>query len=519
MYTITGSDGGSWPDLSSSLQSQITQSWTGYYSSYSGSIPFTRDDLSDFFTGELSGSNFVVSTQSLNSNNNYITQSNPDITLFELSPYNVLVNNVSSSTLSSFFMDVDYSNGAVLPINQQLLLSGSAFKFEIPDSNYTAYRNVALRYNGSKTTSPNFNKPIYNRSSDAFINNQYSIVSPSTQSQEPNASRYSNYFIYFDYIETAFPEVPNGGNVHAVYVITTEGKAIPLTGDNAYVNEISNIFVSGTLAVILPAVYAAGTKNPQVTVFDGGAKYQTICTLSGSGYVAGAWGQLYVGGNTNSTYLTTGSNKGELYDNVDTTNEVVPLQESYNEWMRDGVLQSNQELFTYLPFGDFGVYSKKTETVIFNTNPNNNVSIDGINTYFPIQYGDFIRFGDRRSVVSTSGSLASGSVDYSFYSLGLYNILTSLREPAPANPSTLFLTPSLMSSITSSILGGANKGNPTSNTVFVNQNWRIFRRVPNETNIVLSKFPSFRDPGFLIPENFNPAYNPYDLAKKAGIIT
>jgi len=519
MYTITGSDGGSWPDLSSSLQSQITQSWTGSYSSYSGSISFTRDDLSDFFTGELSGSNITVTTQSLNSNNNYITQSNPDTTLFDLSPYNVLVNNVSSSTLSSFFMNVDYSNGAILPINQRLLLSGSAVKFEIPDSNYTAYRNVTLRYNGSKTTSPNFNKPIYNRPSDAFVNNQYSTVTPSTQSQEPNVSKYLNYFIYFDYIQTSYPEVPNGGNVHAVYAITTEGKAIPLTGDNAYVNEISNIFVSGTLVTILPTVYAAGKKNPQINVFDGGAKYTTICTLSGSSYIPGAWGQVSVAGNINSTYLTTGSDKGQLYDNVDTTNEVVPLQEAYNEWMRDGVLQTNQQTFTYTPFGDFGIYSKQTETVIFNKNISDNISVDGIDTYFPLTYGDLIRFGDRRSSLSTTSSLASGSLDYSFTSLGLYAIYSASREPAPANPSTLFIYPTITSSITSSILGGPNKGNPTSNTVFVNQNWRIFRRIPDETNIVLSTLPTFTDPGFLIPENFNPAYNPYDLAKKAGIIS
>jgi hypothetical protein len=516
MYTITGSDGGSWPDLSSSLQFQITQSWTGSYSSYSGSIPFTRDDLSEFFNGELSGSNFVVSTQSLNSNNSYTIQLNPDITLFELSPYNVLVNNVSSSTLSSFFMDVDYSNGAVLPINQQLLLDGNAFKFEIPDSNYTSYKNTALRYDGSKTTSPNFNKPIYNRPSDAFINNQYSIVTPSTQSQEPNASRYSNYFIYFDYIETAFPEVPGGSNIHAVYAITTEGTAIPLTGDNVYVDEISNIFVKGTLVNILPAVYAAGKKNPQVTILEGGAKFQTICALSGS--TAGkATGSFDVDPNndlivlvTNNyrTFFSTGSGTigpSILADLTDTDTDPVFGQ---SDAFLDALTSSQTGNFgdySLTPGGQFYIYDKSQNSLVGNINPNTVTasSVDYINTLFPLTTGDIIRFGDARK----SGS-RSGSLDIS------YNGLQRVQFGSIDTSENIQSVPSVSASIANLILGGIYTG-PTR---YLNQNYRIFRRIPDETNIVITTQPSFNDPGFLIPENFNPAYNPYELAQKAGII-
>jgi len=510
MYNITASDGGSWPNLSSSLQSQITQSWTGSYSSYSGSIPFTRDDLSDFFTGELSGSNLIVSTQSLNSNNNYITQSNPDITLFELSPYNVLVNNVSSSTLSSFFMDVDYSNGAVLPINQQLLLDGSGVKFEIPDSNYTSYKNTALRYDGSKTTSPNFNKPIYNRPSNAFINNQYSIVTPSTQSQEPNVSRYSNYFIYFDYIETAYPEVPNGSNVHAVYAITTEGKAIPLTGDNTYVNEISNVFVSGTLATILPAVYAAGKKNPQITVFDGGTKYQTIITLSGSAGSGGSYqslGTIY--GNfspaiNSQTVLITGSDGFTFFDSPSNSN---------NTWFRyilSGGLEPSGKTPDNAYFysaGNFYIYDTSLNLTVGEsyTGGSSGTPIKYSNTLFPIAKYDLIRFGDSRQSGS-NGINNSGSLDFSFSSIQLVTVTSSSINFFSS--SSIYVSPKI-STITGSIMNGSYNDY---------QNWRIFRRIPDETNIVLSILPTFTDPGFLVPENFNPAYNPYELAQKAGII-
>ena len=617
---ISGSSGGSVPNLyeqtsSTNYFSNITQSWTGFNTTPSGSIPFIQSNQNEFFDGEFSGSlinikldeegyqpnivtlytasvlpvaptitfssgskfpipyeidynktyylsfnygnmtagNFIsivdntnkVLFQTVNSpgsgsviteikeafypisiltNNNFppnLSASNVLIQEYQLTNPSLdpLANNVLDNRLSSEYMDVDYSSNAILPVNSASLYSGSATKFAIPDSNYTSYRSTALRYEGSKTTSPGFNQPIYIKPSTIFLNNQYPVSTPSTESQVPNASNYSNWFIYFDYVQTSFPEIPNGGNVHAVYAINTEGQAISLTENNTYVSEISNIFSSGTLATILPLVYASGKKNPQVTIFDGGAKYITICTLSGSSYTAGAWGQVNVGGNINSTYLTTGSNKSQLFDNVDTTNEIVPLQTANNEWMRDGVLQSNQQSFTYIPFGDFGIYDQRKETIIFNTNINNNTSVEGIYTYFPLKYGDLIRFGDARAVSSTTSSLASGSLDYSFSGLGLYNIVSSLRESAPANPSTLFIFPAITQSITSSILGGANKGNPTSNTVFVNQNWRIFRRVPDETNITIATLPTYKDPGLLVPENFNPDYDPYDLARKAGIIT
>jgi hypothetical protein len=407
-------------------------------------------------------------------------------------------------------MDVDYSNGAVLPINQQLLLSGSAFKFEIPDSNYTAYRNVALRYDGSKTTSPGFNQPIYNRPSDAFVNNQYSIVAPSTQSQQPNASRYSNYFIYFDYIETAFPEVPNGSNIHAVYAITTEGKAIPLTGDNTYINEISNIFVSGTLATILPTVYAAGKKSPQVTVFDGGARYQTIMTLSGStpppyqslGVIRGN----YNPGINYQPYFFTGSSNNILQDS--------PLA-SNNYWFRYILPSGGLETSGYAPDKaflwvdqNFYLYDTSIDSLVGNSYSGNGTPIQYSNTLLPIQRYDLIRLGDSRQSGS-SGITSSGSLDASFSGLQLLTITSASVDMFTS--SSIFLS----ATVSSSLLG-TNK--LIDNTYNNYQNYRIFRRLTDETNIVISTQPTFRDPGFLIPNDFNPAYNPYDLAQKAGII-
>jgi hypothetical protein len=52
-----------------------------------------------------------------------------------------------------------------------------------------------------------------------------------------------------------------------------------------------------------------------------------------------------------------------------------------------------------------------------------------------------------------------------------------------------------------------------------NQSFRIMRRIPNESFILIKNIPAYTDPGFLIPQNFNPNYDPYTLARKAGLIS
>ena len=70
---ITGSNGGSMPELFGLTSSvftytnavNITQSWVGSTPSLSGSVPFTQSSQTEFFDGQLSGSNLVVTNGSL----------------------------------------------------------------------------------------------------------------------------------------------------------------------------------------------------------------------------------------------------------------------------------------------------------------------------------------------------------------------------------------------------------------------------------------------------------------------
>ena len=121
-------------------------------------------------------------------------------------------------------------------------------------------------------------------------------------------------------------------------------------------------------------------------------------------------------------------------------------------------------------------------------------SIPAVDTYFPLQYGDFIRFG------YSSGGV--NDVDYSFEGTALYRLQKALTGSDYNNSSSLLVPSSVVTSFPS---------------VQTDQNYRIFRRVPNETFVLVKKKPIYAGGGLLIPANFNPNYNPIDVARKAGV--
>jgi hypothetical protein len=462
MYEVTASNAGGL-----NITSIVTQSWTGTHSSLSGSIPFTQNTEDEFFNGEFSGSFIEVTNGELNGEDN--------------NTYPILEDNIDNNRLNPFLMDIDYSFSQTQAVNQQLILAGNATRFAVPESNYTMLRSVNPRYNGSRTTSPNFNQPIYK-----------DLITLSTESQEPNASRYSNWFVYFDYIESSFPEVPGGGNIHCTYLINTEGQAIPLTGDNKYVQDVSNIFTPGLKANILPAVYA-DKQTPQITIFDGGTKYQTIIEKSGSGDISTAQFSITTdisSINFSSLFLTTSS--------LSTTSSV--LLDNGSRFL-DSLLDTNS-VWNGSSYETVRFYSNNSICKIFNKSQNqfNTDFVSPSDTYLPIQPNDFIRIGN------STGTTPITTLDSLFNNTKLYNvsnISTINRIINPTDTSSLGIIPSTF---------GINVTN-------INQTFRIFRRLEDETFVVSTSLPPYTDPGLLIPENFNPNFNPYELAKKAGVIS
>ena len=81
----------------------------------------------------------------------------PDVINFDYNDYNPLLNNADIPQYSTTWMDVDYSQNPVIPINFDLIISGTADRAFVQDSNYSSKAWSNIRYNGSRTTSYRIN--------------------------------------------------------------------------------------------------------------------------------------------------------------------------------------------------------------------------------------------------------------------------------------------------------------------------------------------------------------------------
>jgi len=86
-----------------------------------------------------------------------LTLFNPDALNFDYNDYNPLLGNAETPQYSTTWMDVDYSQNPLVPINFGLIISGTADRAFVQDSNYSSKAWSNLRYNGSRTTSYRIN--------------------------------------------------------------------------------------------------------------------------------------------------------------------------------------------------------------------------------------------------------------------------------------------------------------------------------------------------------------------------
>lgn len=73
---------------------------------------------------------------------------------------NPLISNAFNNLTSIYYMEAEFTNGVLTPINFDLLISLSASKASIQDSNYSSKAWSNIRYNGSRITSRDFNIPF-----------------------------------------------------------------------------------------------------------------------------------------------------------------------------------------------------------------------------------------------------------------------------------------------------------------------------------------------------------------------
>jgi hypothetical protein len=188
----------------------------------------------------------------------------PYITLpnFYNSDENALLNNSDGLRDSSYYMDVDYTSGITKPVNFQQLISGSATKAKVQDSNYTTQRHIIPRYLGSRSTSQVLNK--------------WSPTDTGTFAKLPTIENVNSYIVYATAIGGWPPERENASGIFVKYLIGGDGNVIiPNTSENS-LSIIQQNFRSGDkVRVTLPSQGSGGESNLR-TIIRGGTRIEPI---------------------------------------------------------------------------------------------------------------------------------------------------------------------------------------------------------------------------------------------------
>jgi hypothetical protein len=77
---------------------------------------------------------------------------------YQYSDYNILQGEAMVSRPNPFLQDLDYQSSQTVPVNYQVVVSESATRATVPESNYTQLSNTNIRYNGSKNQSKQINQ-------------------------------------------------------------------------------------------------------------------------------------------------------------------------------------------------------------------------------------------------------------------------------------------------------------------------------------------------------------------------
>jgi hypothetical protein len=451
----------------------------------------TYQPQTQLLSGEYSGSEV----------NTYTSQDNPLLgknqTLNTRSPeyreFLPLLNNADSNRRSSIFRKVDYNTNLYSPSNQQQILSQSAEFASVEDSDYATHsRWSKIRYAGSKNTGK--------------INTGSILSNTSINSGMP-IDQFTDYFAYFDWIGGSDPQYPGGGNIHIIRLIQADGTVQALTPRNENLHIVENIFKTGTP---LGMYFLTGSTNTieyyqDTYVVEGGALYETILLASGS--ASAAKGGFSTDAGTTTTafrlcFLTSSVNSIILTETSSvtySTGSLYVLMKGIGPVNSDSTQTAS--LYSLRPGLDdnFVIFNKTDGTFVRDSG-----NVKYSDTYLPLQYGDFIRFGNTQDPSFTNTS----SLDATFEGAGLYQIKQINTGSSLLQTSSIELGIPIQAKSFGVIKSGS----------LSEQNYRIFRRIPYENFVVVNKIPRNRGAGLLIPYNFNPRYNPIEIAKKAGIL-
>jgi hypothetical protein len=199
---------------------------------------------------------------------------------FFASDYNVLAGNAVEPRVNSFYMDVDYSVGIITASNQQAILSGSATRAAVQESNYTTAAVINSRYIGRELNSAKFNE---------WTEGDISY------GKTPNVSNPEVNFISFNTLEGTSPQWGNNNvdmtQVGINYIINANGNAAKPINDSKGINlgTIQQTFEENKNAILaLDNSETSGvnltTLNGQWPIYKSGYKIEPILYTQTASY-------------------------------------------------------------------------------------------------------------------------------------------------------------------------------------------------------------------------------------------
>jgi hypothetical protein len=142
-------------------------------------------------------------------------------------PFNPLLNNAFSLVTSSKYLNIDYETNNIIPSNNNSLVTSllsnindanySYLNSPVQDINYTLYRHITPRYNGSKLTGT-----------------LYNTYTPGDKSygKDPVINLHTIKFAYFKEITSQSRTLPGRSNVNVKYLIDSASNITELTEAN-----------------------------------------------------------------------------------------------------------------------------------------------------------------------------------------------------------------------------------------------------------------------------------------------
>jgi hypothetical protein len=283
-----------------------------------------------------------------------------DFTIFESQisnpEYLVIAGDVQDERLNLKYMDIDFSTNPNIAVNSQAILSGSATRAAVQDSNYTSAKQINPRYIGCTLISPTGSRY------EGFVNQP--MTTGSSIGALANVEQYCDWFAYFDGVQltdyiiasTASIGVIPAYTVHITTLIDVFGNRISLDSNNniipdtgsLVVNPVSGSFKQNSLESNIPILQTVFPSTSQASL----KQYTNVTGSAASGsfnpftIVTSGFSPSFNSPpfyfNPNETIIVLNSSTSSVLSNSSTPGLLIP--QNFNPIYKNSLLQIAQSV-------------------------------------------------------------------------------------------------------------------------------------------------------------------------------